>query len=49
MKILSIKGQLIQGHLHTGQPSRHFFLTSDQPGADYLGPKLHPGDGFFGP
>ena len=39
----------IHGHLYTGQLSRHFFLTSDQPGGYYLGPKLHPRDGFFGP
>ena len=36
-------------NLHTGQLSRHFFLTSDQPEAENLGPKLHPGVGFFGP
>ena len=34
-------------NLHTGQLSRHFFLASDHP--EYLGPKLHPEDGFFGP
>ena len=27
--------------------SCHFFLTSDQPEAENLGPKLHPGSGFF--
>ena len=35
------------GHLHTGQLSRHFFLTSDQHEGEYLGPKLHPGGGFL--
>ena len=40
---------LEHGHLHTGQLSCHFFLTSDQPEGKYLGPKLHPGGGFFGP
>ena len=34
-------------NLHTGQLSHHFFLTSDQPEAENLGPKLHPGGGFF--
>ena len=29
--------------------SSNFFLTSDQSWAEYLGPKLHPGGGFFGP
>ena len=37
------------GLLHTGQLSCHFFLTNDQSWAEYLGPKLHPGGGFFGP
>ena len=36
-------------NLHTGQLSCHFFLTSDQHEAENLGPKLHPGGGFFGP
>ena len=43
------KSLLAHGHLHTGQISRHFFLTSDQHGGWYLGPKLHPGGGFFEP
>ena len=37
------------GNLHTGQLSRHFFLTSVHPEAENLGPKFHPGGGFFGP
>ena len=40
---------IYHGNLHTGQLSRHFFLTSDQSEACYLGPKLHPRGGFFGP
>ena len=40
---------ITHGHLHTGQLSRHFFLTSDQSEACYLGPKLYPRGGFFGP
>ena len=38
---------LTMDNLHTGQLSRHFFLTSDQPEGENLGPKLHPGSGFF--
>jgi hypothetical protein len=33
--------------LHIGQISRHFFLTSDQPEAENLGPKLHLGVDFL--
>ena len=29
--------------------SSFFFLTSDHPEAENLGPKLHSGGGFFGP
>ena len=29
--------------------SSFFFLTSDHTEAENLGPKLHPGGGFFGP
>ena len=36
-------------NLHTGQLSRHFYLTSDQPEAENLGHKLQTGDGLFGP
>ena len=34
-------------NLYTGQLSCHFFLTSKQPEGENLGPKLHPGGGFF--
>ena len=30
------------GNLHTGQLSRHLFLTGDHTEAENLGPKLHP-------
>ena len=33
--------------LYTGQLSHHFFLTSDQPWAEYSGPKLQPGVDFL--
>ena len=35
------------GHLHTGQLSHHFFLTSDQHEGGNLGTKLHPGVDFL--
>ena len=40
---------LVMDNLHTGQLSRYFFLTSDQPEGKNLGPKSHPGGGFFRP
>ena len=40
---------LIHGHLHTGQLSCHFFLTSDQPEGGTWDPNYTPGVDFFGP
>ena len=41
-------GMIHEQPLYWTAKSSFFFLTSDQPEAEILGPKLHPGVGFFG-